>query len=673
MKEKIVKFFRKTKKNIVEYVITNRLFLSYVILAVFSTMFVRKFTIGSFWGFKPFITDLGIILLIGSFGYLLKPKNQFKYYFIWLILFDAICMISSIYYMFYTSFPSAGELETVGQVQTVGGSIIEKLRFVDLVYLFIPLIFYLIHKKLTKTTYYNFIEKIEKSKRMLLGTLITAFACLAYSFGTATGTDYSRLIKQWNRVYIVERFGIITYQFNDIIQTVSSKIGGMFGADEALENFNNYFDNKEEHQKNKYTGILKGKNIVFVHMESIQSFLLDLEYNGKQVMPNLNKIAKEGMHFTNFYPQISTGTSSDTEFTLLTGLLPAASGPVFISYYDRNYFSLPKYFKNMGYYTFSMHGNHESMWNRAKAHPALGYEGMYYRDCFTYTDDDTINLGIKDEVFFKQGVKMMENIENEHKNYMGTVITLSNHSPFSKASLLSDLDLSTTYQKKDEITGLVTTETSDYLSSTKIGEYLKSANYADKAMGDFIKYINESDKFNDTVFVFYGDHDAKFSQKEINYLFNVNPENGKLYEEGDPNYRDYDYYSHELNKKTPLIIWTKNKKIRNKLHGNVTYNMGMYDISTTILNMYGLYNKYSVGSDIFNVKDKNIIVYPNGNFLTDKIYYNNSTGEYKVLQPNAIIEKDYIDKMTKIVDDKLEMSSSIIIYNLLDKLKINEE
>ncbi len=49
----------------------------------------------------------------------------------------------------------------------------------------------------------------------------------------------------------------------------------------------------------------------------------------------------------------------------------------------------------------------------------------------------------------------------------------------------------------------------DYLSSTSVGEYLKSANYADNALGDFISYIKNSNYFNNTVFVFYGDHDAK--------------------------------------------------------------------------------------------------------------------------------------------------------------------
>lgn len=669
MKKKI----NKIKENIIKYVITNRLFLSYVILSLLSAILVRKFTVGGTGSFAPFITDLGEILLFGSLGYLVKPKNQFKYYFIWLFIFTAMSMVNSIYYTFYDSFASFGELATAGQVESVSNSLLEKLRFADFIYLINPVIFYLIHKKLKATNYYHNVRKLFKNKMIVLITLIVSAICLSFSFITATRKDYSRLAKQWNRVYIVERFGIITYQFNDLIQTLTPRINSLFGHEEAIAKFQTYFDKREKHHNNKYTGILKGKNIIFVHMESIQTFLMDLKFNGVEVAPNLNKMAKEGMFFNNFYPQVSIGTSSDTEFSLNTGLLPAASGTVYVSYYNRNYFALPKYFKELGYYTFSMHGNYATMWNRNKAHPSLGYEGMYYRECFNFTPEDVINLGINDQLFFEQGIKIMEDIEQNHPNYMGTVITLSNHSPFNQASKLSNLDLSLTYEEKDDITGEMKQHKSDYLSESNIGKYIKSANYADWALGKLVEYVNNSPYFNDTVFVFYGDHDAKFSNKEINYLYNLNPKTGSVYNEKDSHYYNYDYYAHELNKKTPLIIWTKNKKLRSIFKGKISYNMGMYDIAPTILNMYGLTNKYVIGHDIFNIKNKNVIVFPNGNVLTNKIYYNNSTGEYKVLKKNAVITEDYINQLVKTADEELEVSNAIIVYDLLKDKKINEE
>ena len=672
MKKKILNCLRTIRKNVVEYIITNRLFISYVIFALIGTMLVRKFTIGTFFSFKPFITDLGIVLIVGGFGYFIKPKNQFKYYFIWLIIFTLINIISSIYYTFYTSFASFSELVTVGQAETVTGSIFEKLRFVDLMYVFFPIIFYLIHKKLLSSSYYYFIDKIEKGKKMLVTTVLVGALCLAYSFGVATGVDYSRLTKQWNRIYIVERFGILLYQFNDLIQFLTIQTSSLFGYDDALIEFNEYFDAKEKTAENEYTGILQGKNIVFVHMESMQTFLMDLEFNGAEVTPNLNRLASEGMFFSNFYPQVSVGTSSDTEFTLLTGLMPATSGAVFTNYYDREYFTIPKYLSNIGYYTFSMHGNLSSMWNRDRVHPLLGYEGMYFEESYTYTDEDVINLGINDRLFFEQVIPIMENIETTYENYMGTIITLSNHSPFSIGSRYSTLDLTSHYSTVDPLTGEVTEHAVDYLSDSSVGEYIKSVNYSDMALGDFLNYINESDAFDNTVFVFYGDHDAKLSRSEINFLYNLNPETGEVYEEGDPNYVEYDYYAHELNKNTPLIIWTKDPELRSTFSGEVDYVTGMYNVAATILNMYGLYNKYTMGADIFSVKDDNLVVYPNGNVLTNKVYYNNSTGEYKVLN-NETLEEDYISNISATAEKILDISNSIIVYDLLDSVEMSEE
>ncbi len=671
MKKDFSKTLKNVKKNVVEYVLTNRLFISYCILALIATICIRKFTINSVFRIKPLITDLGLILLIGSFGYFVKPKNQFKYYFTWLIIINLACLISSIYYRFFTSFASIGELATVGQTETVKGSIFDRLKIYDFIYIIIPFIFYLIHKKLLSSVYYSFIDKIEKSKKMFITTFCVSIVFVGYSLGVAKNSDYSRLAKQWNRLYIVERFGIIMYQVNDFVQYLTPQISSLFGQEKATELFNDYFNTKEKTKENKYTGVLTGKNIVFVHMESMQSFLMNLSFNGKDVTPNLKKLAKEGMHFTNFYPQVSTGTSSDTEFTLLTGLMPASSGTVFVSYYDRNYFTIPKYLASRGYETFSMHGNLSSMWNRNKAHPSLGYNSMYFGDVFDYTDKDVINLGINDSLFFKEAIPMLESIEKNNTNYMGTVITLSNHSPFKLASMHSNLDLTSHYEVTND-SGITQTLEKDYLSSTSVGEYIKSANYADNALGDFISYIKNSNYFNDTVFVFYGDHDAKLSRNELNYLYNLNPETGGLYKKGDDNYIEYDYYEHELNKKTPLIIWSKNKELQSIFKGEVTYTMGMYNVAATILNMYGIYNKYNVGEDIFTVKDNNLVTYPNGNILTNKVYYNNSTNEYKELTDEKI-DKEYLDNIKGIAEKRLDVSNAIIVYNLLENKKMNGE
>ena len=675
MKDKIILFFRRIRKNVILYIATNRLFLTYVILAMLGLMLVRGLTIEDMWSFKPFITDLAMVLIIGSLGYLVKPKNQYRYFMIVLIVFTVMEFINSIYFTFYVNFASFGELGTVGQTETVMGSVYERLKFTHIMYVIFPILFYFIHKKLLKTTYYNFMSVVEKGKKMCVVTILIGCLCLAYTFVTATKTDYSRLAKQWNRVLVVKRFGLALYQVNDLIQTLTPKFSSLFGYDEAAQSFIQYFtsdDILDYKEDNRYTNILEGYNIVFIHMEGIQTFLMDVSFNGVEATPNLNKIASEGMFFTNFYPQISIGTSSDTEFTLNTSIIPATSGAVFTQYYDRDYITIPKLLKNKGYYTFSMHGNSATMWNRDDMHPAMGYDDMYFEESYTYNKDsedpnnlEYINLGISDKKFFEQVVPIMENIEKNHTNYMGTIITLSNHSPFKYLEKYGEYDMSTTYQDCDELTGECSDVTTNYLYGTAVGNYIMSSHYADEALGEFFNYVNESDAFDKTIFVLYGDHDAKLTRNEINYLYNYDATTGELKSEDDPTYVSYDEYDHELNKNTPLIIWTKDRNIRNKLHGEVDYVMGMYDVAPTIGNMLGIDNPFQMGHDIFNIKDNNYVIFPNGNFLTNLIYYNNSEGQYKVLQEGAELTTDYITNLQNKTEKMLEVSNALIVHDLI--------
>ena len=671
-----MKKIKKAYKRLIEYIITNRLFLSYVILSFISTIIVQELTVGSATTIYASITNIGLIILIGAFGYFIKPKKQFRYYFIWLCFYCLLGIINSIYYVFYNNFSSAGDLATLSQAETVTGSIFDRLDPTLILFILIPILFYIIHRKLSYSSYYSFVDKTEKSKLMFLGTSIVAIFFIAISFLNAGSGDYSRLKKQWYRQYIVERFGILLYHGNDLVQTLKPKISSLFGYEDALELFKNYFSSEESQmyrEPNKYTGILKGKNIVFVHMEGMQTFLMDLKFNGGEVTPYLNALAKEGMFFPHFYPQISTGTSSDTEFTMSSSLMPAVSGTVFINYYRNNYNTTMKILGNLGYYTYSMHGNDATMWGRNKAHPSLGYQGLYFSEHFDFTDDDVINLGINDKLFFKEAIPIMEEIEESYPNYMAEVITLSNHSPFTFTDKYGEFDLSETTTVLNEQTGEYEEITTNYLEDTAVGNYIHSAHYADSALGDFISYIKNSDYFNDTVFVFYGDHDAKLTRKELNYLHNHKITDGEVYEEDEEGYTPYDSFDHSLSKNTPLIIWTKNPELKNVLKGTVDYYMGMLDLQPTILNMFGLSNEYALGHDIFTIKDNNVIPFPDGSFLTNAMYYNNSVEEYKSINTNIVIDDDYVTSRKEYVENLLEVSNSIILYDLLDKKEATSE
>lgn len=661
------KFIVNFKENAINFIKYNRQFISYTILCLISCMLVRYYTIGGFWNFEAIFFDFSVIVLLGSLAYFFKPKKQFAYFLSIMIVITLMNLINSVYYAFFNSFASVALLESMGQTAEVTGAVFEKLRITNFIYLIMPVVFVLIHNYLKSKDYFGIVEKKESGKKLFVGVAIVGGICLFINISTLTGTDISRFSKQWNREYIVKRFGIIIYQGNDICQTLSSKFHSLFGYEEAAKRFVEYYEeNPYQESDNKYTKKFEGYNVIAIHMESIMSFLVDLKINGKEVTPNLNKLIKESMYFDNFYPQVSVGTSSDTEFTFSSSLMPVQSGTVFVSYYKRSYVTLQKLLAEKGYYTFSMHGNKASMWNRDNMHPSLGYMDFYSEEY--YNVDEVIGLGLSDRSFFKQSEELIKKIsdmvkeDSQYKNYMGTIITLTNHTPFDDKYYLEGEDAFDVRYHTGKYDAHGEEIIYDYLEGSIIGNYIKSVHYADECLGELIEYVKEHDEYNKTLFVLYGDHAAQLRKSQFAKFVNFDFETGEAKTEDDPTYVDYDYYENELFKNTPLIFWTKNNDIK----GKVSYPMGMIDVLPTLSNMLGIKNEYALGHDIFEIKNKNTVVFPNGNFLTDKMYYYNSKNESRIFGTETI-DADYIETRKKYTEQILSLSNDIIVYDLIEK------
>lgn len=660
----IKKIFKNIIKGIKKYASTNILFISYIIISLLIGFLLRLFTIGTPIYFKAFLSDFMVSLLIGAFGYLFKPKYQFTYFFIWIIFATFLAIGNTIYYQFYQSFLSVNLISTASMLGAVDDSLYDKLHITQFLYIIFPIIFFGIHKFLSKKNYYFEVEKTEKGKRNFIYSVATSGVIICSLLFTLNATDTSRLVKQWNREWLVQKFGLYTYTANDLIQSIQPHLNTLFGYDEAARKFRNFYSCKAEEKisSNKYTNAFKDKNVIFIHAESMQNFLVNLKINGKEVTPNLNKLAKEGIYFDRFYPQISVGTSSDTEFTLNTGLMPSSSGTVFVNYYNRTYYALPKYFNDMGYYTFSAHANNADYWNRKTMHHTLGYQDFYAKDSYVVPSDTSdpnwVGLGLSDKSFFNQLVPILKNIKENHKKFYGTVITLSNHSPFNDLEKYDPFDVTMKYTVTDE-NGKKKEAVATYLEGSSMGNYIRSAHYADAALGEFIQLLKDNDLTKDTIIILYGDHEARLNKKQFNLLYNYDPNTNDIKSEDDPTYVSMENYNYDLLKNTPLIMWNVDKKYRRK----VSSAMGMYDVLPTIANMFGFKDKYGLGHDIFSDNEK-IVVFPNGNVLTDKVYYSNLNDEYVALSDEPI-NSDYISRLKDYANQILDVSNGIVLHDLI--------
>ncbi len=667
--KRIKDFILKFLMGVRNYLKHNILFVAFVLICFINACLLRFFTVKNFTAISPILADMAVILIIGAFGYLLKKKNRFKYYMFWTVVFTAVCVINSAYYTNYVSFTSFSLLATSIQIFGVGDALNNIVEVKDFSYILGPILLLLVRKKYRFTSFYDNVSNGKIGRIVFLKVLIVGVIFLGFFMSTVTGTDISRLYKQWNREYVVMKFGIYTYQGNDLIASLKPQISPLFGYDMAAKEVREYYDEyPAEKKENKYTNKYKGKNVIVIHAESIQNYLLDTEINGTPITPNVKRLAEEGLYFSNFYAQESVGTSSDSEFTFATSLLPASNGTVFVSYWNREFPSIQKLLNNQNYYTFSMHANKGNFWNRAVMHEHLGYKKFYnYTEAYDINDEDIIGLGLNDKSFFKQSSDIIEKINSKHDKWYGLAIMLTNHTPFTGLIGKSDLDLTYHYSKTNP-DGSKEDVVNNYLKNRTLGNYFQTAHYADEAIGEFIDYLDEKGLLENTIVVIYGDHDSKIKRSEYDYYYNYNPETDSKYEKENENYNEYTKYDYELNRKVPFIIWTKNNQEKKE----IKEVMGMYDILPTLGNMLGIHSDYALGHDILN-GDENFVVFPNGNWITNKMYYDSQSDEGILLDENATISQDYIKKMSDRADREVLVSNDIIVHDLVKKLRESDE
>ena len=653
-KEKIKKLLKTIKKD---YPVETFFIISNLI----NGLIIRIVTVKNGLFISPLLVDLGFLILVSLLSLLIKKEKRIRYFITLSIIFNIVCIVNSIYYHYYSSFASISLIANITFASDVSDAIVENvLKAVDLIYIWQTITLVIIYKKTNKKEY---IKHKENKKKLVKTGLITSLSLFAVAALFMPLNAWSRLYNLWNRESVVMNHGIYVYQLDDFIQSLTPKITSVLGHDKALKKVTDYYkENKYTPSNNEYTNIFKGKNIIVIHAESMQKFAMDLTFNNKEVTPNLNKLANEGIFFSNFYSQVGVGTSSDAEFTFNTSLMPSTKGTVFVNYFDRDYISIPKLLKEQGYYTYSMHANTGEFWNRNTMHKSLGYDKFYNKD--SYTIDETIGLGLSDKSFFRQSVDIMKQIkEEENKPFYSLLIMLSNHTPFSDLTLMED------YKTTIDVTIDNQTVTRDYLNNTTMGNYLRSVHYADSAIGEFIDNLDKEGLLENTVLVIYGDHDARLDFEDFNLLYNYDPITDTIKTENDEGYIPYTKYNYELDRKVPFIIWTKDQNY----NLNVNTPMGMIDVLPTLGNMIGIHSDYQLGKDIMNLKgDDNTVTFIDGSFLTSKVYYNSPKGEIYSIN-NEPITEEYIKERAKKSSDLIEVSNDIITYDFIKEIKKQKE
>ena len=179
---------------------------------------------------------------------------------------------------------------------------------------------------------------------------------------------------------------------------------------QVINDLNNYIKNQVPTYTNEYTGMFKGKNLIYIMAESYDGYFVD-----KELTPTLYKMIHDGFYFKNYYTPTNLSTIGG-EFSLLTGLLPDLA--VLNNQWNGNYnnnghhsyypYGLGNLFKELDYDVYAYHDYFYNFQNRDYYLKDLGFDnykacgnGMETRmDCsiFPASDDEMINGSIDDYI-----------------------------------------------------------------------------------------------------------------------------------------------------------------------------------------------------------------------------------------------------------------------------------
>jgi len=268
-------------------------------------------------------------------------------------------------------------------------------------------------------------------------------------------------------------------------------------------------------------GILEGRNLVLVHIESMNQFLFENEYTNERLV-FYNQLMNQSFVFNNFYNNVGMGVSSDAELAILTGLYPSGDSTIYWEYNDKEFEfnTLPKLFNLEGYYTEAIHGDKETFYNRDVVYPEM----MEFDDFYSLEDFITDGYNVEEgfvydtvnqlthispwvsDYFLADTVSLVGNsLSAMNQSFMLFPITMMPHTPFDHDPFGIRNDLYPAYGNTLK-------------NLTK--KYINFADYYDETMKRFfVNEQNEDQTLDDTVYVFYSDHGSGLKNGDLELLY----------------------------------------------------------------------------------------------------------------------------------------------------------
>ncbi|WP_040209667.1 LTA synthase family protein [Neobacillus jeddahensis] len=571
-----------------------------------------------------FINPLGSSLLFLGFAFFFKGRKKYTLLIVIDFLLSFLLYANVLFYRFFNDFITLPTLTQTQNFGDVSGSVFTLLKpydilfFVDIIVLVSMLAF-----RFTKIE----MKDMKRRKVSVLFTLALAISCANLSLAELDRPQL--LTRGFDRNYIVKYLGMYNYTIYDAVKSTHASAQRVMADSDDITEVLNYTKSNYAEPNSKYFGAGKGMNVIYLHLESMQNFLINYKLNGEEVTPFLNSLTKDQntLYFDNFFHQTAQGKTSDAEFMLENSLFGLPQGSAFTTKGLNTYQAAPAILGQQGYTSAVFHGNSGSFWNRNEIYKSFGYTKFFDSNFYQIDAEEQAEYGLVDKPFFEQSIPLLETLPQP---FYTKFITVSNHYPYP-------------INKEDATIAPATT------GDKSVDGYFQTARYADEALKQFFDYLKESGLYDHSIIVMYGDH------------YGISENHNKAMEKilG----KEVNSFESAGLQRVPLFIRVPG------MEGGVNHEYGgQVDLLPTLLHLLGTDTKDYVqfGTDLLSEQHDDLVAFRNGDYVSPTIssikgkYYDSTTGEK--LAEDKLKEAN---KYKEMVQTKLLYSDKVVNGDLL--------
>ncbi|MBS7150058.1 MAG: LTA synthase family protein [Prevotella sp.] len=462
------------------------IFLTFV---AFDVIWCMDTTFASFSFFETYATK--IIATLALVGVYVLTRSRWAQIVV-MALLDVLLVANLMYFRtYYSAIPASSYLEA-GNLADFKASVTDSLRWADIV---LPLI-------TIATAVMAFRYKTTK-RQPLTAVLkwwaapLAGFALLLTGVNLCKGGFHKSLRSVRQSAYLCSAdapifsvFGCIWYDITDAAEPITP---------EKQAEIERWLASQPKHQPADSV-TEKRSNLLIVFAESLESWVLEKKVDGKEITPCLNRLLKEKstLYAPNVLTQVKGGRSIDAQLMICSGLLPLMSGTYSSLYYDNTFYTLQKAMRGLKHSrSYLLTIDKVSTWNQGAVARSFGTDTIISYHDFKMTEAFGTHKRIGDASFFQQCREKIERGEvwKPGESVYMQFVTYSGHAPFKLPDHLRTITFPASIPEK-------------------AADYMTTAHYTDKAIGDFVAYLKTLPQYKETIVVIVGDHEGLASYRQ---------------------------------------------------------------------------------------------------------------------------------------------------------------